>query len=65
MHPEEVEIRLKRLLDAVKKMRIEQNFYFEYRGKQQLAKAKRLEREVDQLIIKEIEIQNSKQQNLF
>lgn len=62
---EELQQKYDRLVDKVRKMRGVQKEYFKYRAKVDLDRARRLEREVDDLIGEEVKIQQSKQKELF
>lgn len=53
------------LLDLVRRMRGVQKDYFRYRASEDLKRARRLEREVDQLIEMEVKKLKSLQKQLF
>lgn len=65
MTNEELNAKYLRLVDKVRKMRGRQIEYFKYRAKTDLDAAKRFEREVDALIMEEVNKQKSGQQDLF
>lgn len=65
MRYEELKTRYDRLVNKVKNMRLAQIDYFKYRGQGYLDKARRYERDVDEIIREEVKIQESKQQDLF
>ena len=65
MTNEETQKRLDRLVDKVRQMRGLQKEYFKYRIRADLERCRRLEREVDQILTEEVNIQKSKQSNLF
>lgn len=57
--------RYERLLDKTRQMREYQKRWYSYHIRTDLDKAKRLEREIDQLIAEEIKIQKSNQGEIF
>ncbi|MGN6491195.1 MAG: hypothetical protein ACTHLE_04305 [Agriterribacter sp.] len=65
MSHEELQKKYERLVEKVRMMRGHQKEYFKYRGSDSLERARRLEREVDQLIDEEVRRQKSKQRDLF
>lgn len=65
MTPDEIKARYDHLLDKVRRLRGYQKEYFKYRASRDLQLAKRFEREVDDMIKTEVEIQKSKQKEFF
>lgn len=65
MDRELLEIKYRLLLDKVRRMRGVQKEYFRYRCSEDLKRARRLEREVDQIIQEEVKIKQSGIQELF
>jgi hypothetical protein len=65
MTPEEIQKHFTRFVDKVRQMRGLQREYFRYRARADLDRARKLEREVDQLITEEINRIKSKQKELF
>jgi hypothetical protein len=61
MTPEETKI----FFEKVLAMRNHQRAYFKFKASSDLAKAKQYEREVDQMLKKELQEQQSGQQKLF
>lgn len=54
-----------RLVELVRKMRGYQINYFKYRASIDLKLSKQYEREVDKLLAQEMQVQKSKQQEIF
>lgn len=65
MSQEELQKKYDQLFDRVRRMRGHQKEYFKYRASSDLQLAKRFEREVDELIKKEIEQRKSNQKEIF
>jgi hypothetical protein len=65
MSAEQYRDKYERLLKKVSKMRAHQSAYFQYRSSRDLQEAKRLEREVDQMILEETKRKQSGQQEMF
>jgi|GEM_PF-2701648 len=62
---ESLQKKYEQLFTLTLKMRQKQKAFFQYRAKQDLESAKRYERELDQLLKKEIELRKSGQLELF
>lgn len=65
MSQEELQKKYDQLVEKVRRMRGHQKEYFKYRASSDLQLAKRFEREVDELIKKEIEQRKSNQKEIF
>lgn len=65
MTQEELQRKYDTLFEKVRRMRGHQKEYFKYRTGKDLETAKRIERELDQLIKVELERRNSKQGELL
>jgi hypothetical protein len=65
MTPEEVEQKYLRLVDRVRRMRGYQREWDKFHCSSDKEYKRRLEREVDELIIEEVKKQKSKQQEIF
>ncbi|MBU7576485.1 MAG: hypothetical protein KAF40_00340 [Flavihumibacter sp.] len=65
MSQEELQKKYDQLLEKVRRMRGHQKEYFKYRASSDLQLAKRFEREVDELIKKEMDQRKSNQKQFF
>lgn len=65
MTQEELQKKYDRLFDKVRQMRGHQKEYFKYRAGSDLDKAKRLEKDVDQMIKDELKVKESNQKEIF
>lgn len=65
MTQDELQKRYDRLLDKARQVRGIQKEYFKYRLGKDLDRARRLERELDQMLAEEVKIQKNNQQELF
>lgn len=65
MSQDELQKKYDQLIEKVRRMRGHQKEYFKYRASSDLQLAKRFEREVDELIKKEMEERKSNQKELF
>jgi hypothetical protein len=65
MTTEEIQKKYEVFFNKVRRMRGHQKEYFRYRASSDLQLAKRFEREVDELIKKEVEERKSNQKEIF
>ena len=65
MSNEELQTKYDRLLDKTRQVRGIQREYFKYRLGKDLDRARRLERELDQMIAEEVKTKESKQKEIF
>lgn len=65
MSTEDLQNKYDRLVDKVRRMRGWQKEWHKYHVRSDLEKAKRLEREVDQLLTEEVNARKSKQREIF